>query len=145
MDNEDAGRLVDLLQSAFSEVARNTQGTQPDGATIIAGGLTRIAGKLNELHIVFHGIHDNFDSITRNLLETTALMVLQKENAGLVAEMTKLRLRNSQLMAVIQDLSSPCIGCKKAPWSPHTPECAWSSAVGEAVKKALEPDEQQDD
>lgn len=139
MNPNEASALIRLLKEAVCEISPEASALD-DRLSEGVRNLANIFGAIREVATQMKTFNENITIAADQLLEATSITVLNRENAKLTSELTSLRVKHGRLAAVVRDLSSPCIGCKKAPWAPHAPNCEWASAASEAMREALDKD-----
>ena len=119
-----------LAAAVKSETGSNYSLLQTINATIsgAVGSLANVSRSMDE-------IAKMVSKVGENLLESTAMVMVQRENLELTAHCSKLERRQQMLINLIRDLSAPCLGCKKAKWEPHQPSCEWASDIERALSK----------
>lgn len=135
-DDEELGKAIDLIArrigSALKKDEYGVSSTQtiyldPGATDTLSNRFDRIAGSLEDMV-------ENQNKIGSLMLESSAILALQKENATLHAALSAADRRTRALMQYIQDLSSPCIGCKKQVGQAHTAGCGWEVSIDLVLK-----------
>lgn len=128
---------ADTVRAFLEEVGREFGSSYvPDPSPAInalGSNVTALGYKMDQITGQLQVIADVISKAGANLFESTVVMALQTENGALLAENTALLRRQRQLIQVVKDLATPCVGCKKDKWQPHAPDCDWSSDVFETL------------
>ena len=110
----------------------------PTQISSMGSTFSTVANELYQIRNEFTKLSSVANSIGSNLLESTAILQVQKENAELAAQCSKLERKQRFLLSLIRDLGAPCIGCKKVKWTPHTSDCVWGMNLESVVDKLEE-------
>jgi len=119
------GAVESALRSQFTPIP-------PDNKAELSAIGSHLSSISDQLMTIASGVTE----ATKAELHTEAMRLLQDENAKLMADMTYRDRQLQQMRCLIKDLGSPCIGCKKEAWKPHSTDCPWSS-YNESLQEML--------
>lgn len=125
------------IKEFLEKLGEAFRGSQSQYRPDYTSQLISLNSTLDGIESAVQALSGMLTTVGQNLLETAAIRVLQRENAHVMEENAKLTLRQRQLMLLMQDLGSTCLGCKKAKWTPHAATCEWATAFNEVFEGIL--------